>query len=374
MRFRDVPGLSEVKEKLVRSVETGKVAHAQLFAGPEGGANLSLALAYATYLNCIDRRDGDSCGQCASCLKTDKLIHPDFHLIFPVSSTKNKTGKDVVSDSFITEWRQFVLQNPYGGPVEWSLAFGGENKQLNISREESRNILKKLTLKSYEGEYKIMLIWLAEHMHPTAANALLKLLEEPPEKTIFILTSYDEEQIIGTILSRVQKLQIRAFRNSEVSAYLKDKYQLEEEEAIKISNIANGSINYAQKLINTEDDQSNASFQEWMRMCFKNEYAMMVDGADEFNKMGRTLQKSLLQYGLSIIRDSLLSQNNRKDLIHAMDKDMQFANNFSRTLNLQKLDQLYQLLNTAFYHLERNGNPKIIFLDTSLKISMIFKG
>jgi DNA polymerase-3 subunit delta' len=182
MRFEEIPGLADVKTKLLRTVEAGKVAHAQLFSGPEGSANLSMALAYATLLNCTNRNNEDSCGECASCKKADKLIHPDLHLIFPVSSAKNKTGKDVVSDTFISDWREFVFQNPYAGPMEWSMAFGGENKQLNISREESRNIIKKLSLKSYEGEYKIMLIWLVEYMHPSAANALLKLLEEPPEK------------------------------------------------------------------------------------------------------------------------------------------------------------------------------------------------
>ena len=374
MRFSDIPGLSEIKEKLSRTVETGKVAHAQLFAGPEGGANLSLALAYATYLNCTDRQNGDSCGECPSCLKTDKLVHPDLHLIFPVSSAKNKTGKDVVSDTFITEWRQFVLTNLYAGPAEWSVAFGGENKQLNISREESRNIIKKLTLKSYEGEFKVMVVWLAEYMHPSAANALLKLLEEPPEKTVFLLVTYDTEQIIGTIQSRVQQLKIRPFRNNEIVAYLKKHFDLDENAALQVSNIANGSINQAIKLINADEDPSNTSFHEWMRICFKSDFPSMVNWADEFNKMSKTHQKGMLQYGLSIIRDSLLSQNSRNDLIHSNEKDRVFADNFSKALNLIKLEKLYQLLNSSFYHLERNGNPKIIFLDTSLQISLTFKG
>lgn len=373
MRFSDIPGLSEIKEKLIRTVETGKVAHAQLFSGPEGSANLTMALAYATFLNCTDRLEGDSCGVCPSCQKTDKLIHPDFHLIFPVSGAKNKKGKEVVSDTFLVDWRQFILQNPYAGPSEWSVAFGGENKQLNISREESRNIIKKLTLKSYEGEYKIMVIWLAEFMHPTAANALLKLLEEPPEKTVFLLTTYDSEQIIGTILSRVQQLKIRPFRNSEIAEHLMKHFGLVEDTALQTSNIANGSINQALKLMNADDDPSNTSFQDWMRICFKNDFQSMVTWADEFNKMGKTHQKGLLQYGLSIVRDSLLSQNSRNDLIHSNENDKAFADNFAKALDLSKLEKLYQLLNTALYHLERNGNPKILFLDTSLQISITFK-
>ena len=372
MRFSDIPGLSDIKNKLIRTVASGKVAHAQLFAGPEGSANLSLALAYAAFLNCTHKSDEDSCGACPSCQKINKLIHPDLHLVFPVSGAKNKTGKEVVSDTFIADWREFVKQNPYAGPTEWSIAFGGENEQLNISREESRNIVKKLSLKSYEGEYKIMLIWLAEYMHPSAANALLKLLEEPPENTVFLIITYDSEQIIGTILSRVQQLKIRAFRNEEIAEYLTAKYSLTEEKALQIGSVANGSMLQAIKLVDDEEDGSATSFHEWMRICFKNDYRQMVSWADEFNKMGKTHQKGLLQYGLSIVRDSLLSQNKLPDLVHANEKDKVFAENFSKALKLSQMEILYKLLNSAFYHLERNGNPRIVFLDASLQISAAF--
>ena len=183
MKLSQIPGLEDLKEKLFRNAESGKVAHAQLFAGQEGSGNLALAIAYATILNCTDRVSDDACGVCPSCQKISKYIHPDLHFVFPVSSTKNVTGKNVVSDNYINSWRSFVNQHPFGTATEWIQEFGGEDKQLNISREESRNILKKLTLKSFEGTYKVMIIWLAEYMHSSAANALLKLLEEPPERT-----------------------------------------------------------------------------------------------------------------------------------------------------------------------------------------------
>jgi DNA polymerase-3 subunit delta' len=373
MRFSDIPGLSDVKEKLFRTVETGKIAHAQLFSGPEGSANLSLALAYAALLNCTNRTAEDACGSCPSCKKINKLIHPDLHLVFPVSSAKGRTGKDVVSDNFITEWRQLILQNPYAGPMDWSAAFGGENKQLNISREESRNILRKLTLKSYEGEYKVMLIWLTEYMHSAAANALLKLLEEPPEKTVFLLVTYDSEQIISTILSRVQQLKIRAFNNEEIADYLVNRHSLAGDKALQLASIATGNLSQATKLINEEDHNSHSSFHEWMRMCFKTDYAEMVAWADEFNSMNKIQQKGLLQYGLSTVRDALLAQSGLDKLIHTNDTDKKFADNFSRALDLSKLEKLYNLLNSTVYHLERNGNPKIIFLDTSLQISSTFR-
>lgn len=372
MIFSDIPGLQSVKQKLNRSIESGKIAHAQLFAGPRGSANLSLALAYAALLNCTNRKEGDACGECPSCRKIHKSIHPDLHFVFPVCSAKNKTGKEVVSDTFIADWRNFISKNPYGGPVEWSEAFGGENKQLNISREESRNILKKLSLKSFEGEYKVMIIWLAEYMHPSAANALLKLLEEPPEKTVFLLVTYDHEQIISTILSRVQLLKIRPFNKEEISNYLIEKHELNSERAIQIANMASGDLTQAIRLINEVEDDTQKLFQEWMRICFTNNKPLMVEGAENFSKATKINQKGLFQYGMSILRESLLIQNGVESS-HVTDSEKQFVRNFSKTLDLSKLEKIYNDLNTAYYHLERNGNTKIIYLDTSLQITSTFK-
>jgi len=371
MRFTDIPGLQSTKEKLYRTVESGKVAHAQMFAGPEGSANLAMAIAYATLLNCTNRKNDDACGECPSCIKINKLIHPDVHYIFPVSAAKNKTGKDVISDGFIGEWRQFVTQYPYGGPMEWSSEFGGEDKQLNISREESRNIIRKLSLKSFEGEYKVMIIWLAEYMHPSAANAILKLLEEPPEKTIFLLVTYDQEQIISTILSRVQLLKIRQFSKDEIKDYLVQKYNLEPAKASQLASISSGDLNQAIKLINEVEDDTHTMFQEWMRICFRNNQPQMVGMADNFFAANKINQKGLFQYGLTILRDALFFQNNNSESINGYDNT--FVENFSKTLDLDKMERLYNLLNTAIYHLERNGNAKIIFLDTSLQITSVFK-
>ena len=373
MRFADIPGLENVKQKLYRTIESGKVAHAQLFAGTEGSANLSMAIAYAALLNCTNRKDGDSCGECPSCHKIGKSIHPDLHFVFPVSATKEKTGKEVISDSFIAEWREFIRQNPYGGPYEWSLEFGGENKQLNISREESRNIIKKLALKSFEGEYKVMIIWLAEYLHPSAANALLKLLEEPPGKTVFLLITYDHEQIISTILSRVQLLKIKSFRKEEVSNYLVDRYEINTDKAIQIANIASGDLNLAIKMIDEVEDDTHQLFQEWMRICFLNNHSKMVEWAENFSKTNKISQKGLFQYGLSILRESLLMQNGSEESINLTDSENKFVTNFSKTLDLAKLEKLYNLLNSGCYHLERNGNTKIIFLDTSLQITSTFR-
>ncbi|NJN25571.1 MAG: DNA polymerase III subunit delta [Cyclobacteriaceae bacterium] len=371
MRFTDIPGLQSTKEKLYRTIESGKIAHAQMFAGPEGSANLAMAMAYAALLNCTNRTADDACGTCPSCSKINKLIHPDVHYVFPVSATKNVTGKEVVSDAFIAPWREFAMQQPFGGPVEWSAVYGGENKQLNISREESRGMIRKLSLKAFEGEYKVMIIWLPEYMHPSAANAILKLLEEPPEKTVFLLVTCDQEQIIGTILSRVQLLKIRPFSKEEIAGYLTAKHQLESSKASQISSITSGNLNEAIRLINEVEDDTDKSFQEWMRLCFSNNYPQLVNWAEQFFASTKINQKGLFQYGIAVLRDTLLMQNDGAALVNAHDPT--FVARFSKTLNLEKVEALYQIFNTAFYHLERNGNPKIIFLDTSLQISSAFR-
>jgi len=332
MRFADIPGLENTKEKLYKTIESSKIAHAQMFAGPEGSANLALAIAYATILNCTNRSQEDACGECPSCQKIKKLVHPDVHFVFPVSSAKNKTGKDVVSDGFIVDWRQFVAKNPYAGPYEWSMEFGGEDKQLNISREESRNIVRKLSLKSFEGKYKVMIIWLAEYLHPAAANALLKLLEEPPESTIFLLVTYDPEQIISTILSRVQLLQIRSFNREEITQYLIHHDEIESQKAQQIASISNGDLNQAQRLIHEVEDAKHNMFQDWMRMCFAGNHALMVEWADEFSKSSKINQKGLFQYGLSILRDSLLLQHNASGVLNLLSEEKNLLQTFQKPL------------------------------------------
>ena len=373
MRFYDIPGLKSTKEKLMHAIRTGNIAHAQMFAGPEGSAVLPMAIAYATTLNCQNRQNGDACGECPSCVKSMKLIHPDMHYIFPVSAAKSKTGKDVVSDSFIEDWRIFAQTNPYGTPNEWAVQFGGEDKQLNISREESRNIIRKLALKPFEGGYKVVITWMAEYIHTSAANALLKLLEEPPDKTVFILATNDHEKIISTILSRVQLMKIRPFQRDEIASHLVTAHSVEYERAQQIASMSSGNMNEAIKLITEVDDDVPAMFREWMRICFKNNYPLMVDWAEKLGKASRLSQKGLFQHAMTVLRESLLVQNGVPQNEWAVQEEQKFVTNFSRTLDLNKLEQLYKIINTAYYHLERYGNPKIIFLDTSLQIAEAFK-
>ncbi len=402
MRFDEIVGLHETKRFLTGSVQAGHITHAQLFLGAAGSANLAMGLAYASFLNCENRLDADSCGTCPSCQKMQKFIHPDVHFVFPVSSTKSITGKDVVSDSFMPQWRKFLKQNPYGSASDWSFSFGGENKQLNISKEESRNIIRKLSLKAFEGRYKIMLIWLPEFLHPSAANGLLKILEEPPERTIFLLLAHDQEKILPTILSRTQKVNIRAFTDEEIIQILTEKTKDSQEEISsekikKAAHLAEGNLNEAAKLLTNVEEATHRLFHEWMRVCYKRDLLQLagesgffqqhgmdnkrVSWTEYFAKMGKESQKSFLHYGLSMMRETLMMQaatretapENATELVRIYGDEHTFVGNFSKIMHWEKIGQATQLLNEAYYHLERNANAKILFLDLSLKIAGLLR-
>ncbi|MDN5205203.1 DNA polymerase III subunit delta [Fulvivirgaceae bacterium BMA10] len=373
MRFAEIKGLEDIKVGFIDAVKKNHVAHAQLFFGREGSANLAMALAFATYLNCTDRQENDACGNCPSCKKMEKLIHPDMHFAFPVSATKNITGKDVISQNYLKEWRKFLIENPYGDIHDWNYTFGGENKQVNISKEESRQILKSLSLKAFEAEYKIMLIWRPEHMHPAAANAILKILEEPPEKTVFLLVSNDFDKLLTTILSRTQMIQIRSFSDEEIKNILIEEESLNESNAAHIAHLAEGNLNNARRMLGEVDDDGHKMFRDWMRHCYSRDYSQMVLGSDQFQKMNKESQKSLMQYGLSIMRETLISQFDHNELGRLEGEELDFVKNFGKVMDPAKTEKVVGQINTGYGHLERNANPKILFLDMSLSISNIIR-
>lgn len=373
MLFSQIKGLEETKASLIASVKNRHVAHAQLFAGPEGSGSLAMALAYATYINCEAKGETDSCGTCPSCNKFNKLIHPDLHFVFPVSTTKSVT-KDASSASFMKEWRNFIAENPYGGPIEWGNYIGAENKQLNISVEESRNIIKTVTMKSFEAEYKIMVIWLPEQMNSSSANAILKVLEEPPVNTIFLLVTQNPDKIITTVLSRTQRVKVRPFTDEEVTRYFIEEKHLEEKQAKQIAYLADGNLNEGIRLLEQSEEDNHQMFREWMRLCYKkNNILDLVDWSESFQKLGREGQKNLFQYGLNIMRETLICRLNSKQLLRLNEEDLKFVEGFSKALNEVKIENISKGLNEAYYHIERNANAKIVFLDLSLQISGMMK-
>ena len=376
MLFSQIPGLQEIKHTLINSVKNSHIAHAQLFAGTEGSANLSLALAYGMYINCENKQEEDSCGECASCSKYRKLIHPDLQFSFPFSATK-QVPKDPLSPMFMKDWRAFVLENPYGNVQEWGNAIGAENKQLIISVDESRNIIKSLSMKSFEAEYKVMIIWLPEMMRGEASNAMLKILEEPPAKTIFILVTNNIEKIITTILSRTQKVMIPPFKDAEVKSYLIEHYELEDKKAGQLAYLADGNMDEAIRMISEVAEDNHQMFRDWMRLCYmllkkSSNIVEVVEWSEIFNKMGREGQKSLFQYGMNILRETLVYKYTGEGLVRLQQEDLKFVENFAKILDDEKIDLISARLNESAYHIERNASAKITFIDTSFYIASVF--
>lgn len=372
MRFNDIPGLEAKKSQLLTAANNNQVAHAQLFAGKTGSPALAMAVAYATYLNCENKQENDSCGVCSACSKNGKLVHPDLHFVFPVSGTKDVKAEEAVSDRFLPTWRNFLLQNPYGDLEAWAEAYGGENKQVNISKRESREIIKSLSLMAFEGQYKIMIVWLPEYMHPTAANGILKILEEPPQNTVFILVTHDYERLLATITSRTQMVTIPSFDDAAVVALLHEKHGIPTEKAGIIAALADGDLNAALKIAHHEDDDNHSFFTNWMRSCFKREFSALVNMADSYHKTSKLSQRSLIKYALTIIRESLICKN-APEINRINGAVLEFTKKFSGALNEKKLIKITELLDEAYFHLERNGSPKMIFLDLSLQIAANIK-
>jgi len=386
MLFSQITGLQDVKNNLINSVSNSKIAHAQLFWGAEGSANLAMAVAYATLLNCGDKQEQDACGKCPSCIKYNKLIHPDLHFIFPAISTeqKSKEADEKARINFLNQWRNFFTENPYAELHEWAEYLGAENKQCSIAVAESRNLINKLSLKAFEAQYKTVIIWLPEMMNAAAANAMLKILEEPHERTVFILVANSLEMILPTILSRCQLVKIRSFNNNEIVNILTSEYGVKKQAAQQIAQITDGNLNRAILLCaETQNDHLNF-FKEWMRLNYINDIKGLIEYSEKFQTLGRENQKSLLKYGLNIIRETLVcliaqsaesraqSGEHHTQLTRFPADELDFINKFSKTLNETSVENFYNLFNDACYHIERNANPRILFINLSLLINELF--
>lgn len=372
MFFREITGLEDIKQTLIAAVQKGQIAHAQLFFGSEGSANLAMALAYATYLNCENRQSHDSCGQCPSCSKINKFIHPDIHFVFPVATTK-KISKDPLSENFLPEWRTYLKENVYAGLNDWCNYIGTENKQPNISAEESRSIIQKLSLKSYEAQYKVLVLWLPELLNNTSANALLKILEEPSPKTVFLLVSQSIEKLLTTIISRTQLIRIRSFNSQEIEGVLISKHGLEPRRAAQVAYLSDGNLQEALRLSKEAANDNHELFREWMRLCFRANITGLMEWMEKFAKMSKEAQKSLLTYGIEMVRETLVWPYKEAQLVRLEGEELTFIEGFAKVVTPAKAEGLYKQLNDACFHLERNASAKIIFLDTSLAISAIIK-
>ncbi|ALM08464.1 DNA polymerase III subunit delta' [Sediminicola sp. YIK13] len=377
MLFNDILGLSHIKKHLTLSADAGRIPHAQLFVGKEGCGTLPMAIAYAQYVICANTQ-GENIGENAACnAKCNSISHPDVHFAFPVSNS-DKVKSHAVSNHYMEEWREFLNEQPYGNLFDWYRLIGIEKKQGMIGVDEAQEVVKKLALKSYEGGYKVMIIWMADRMNNSAANKLLKLIEEPPAKTVFILITEEEEQIIQTIRSRCQVLHFPPLAEEVIAQGLVEK-GLTKEEALRISHESNGNFNKALDLMNkdSEDLVFERWFVQWVRSAFKakgNKAAIhdLILWSEEVAKTGRETQKKFLLYCLAVMRQAMLTNYSVSDLtfmkIHV--EGFQLAK-FAPFIHENNILQITQELEDAIYHIERNGNSKIILTDLSIKLTRL---
>jgi DNA polymerase-3 subunit delta' len=367
MLFSEIIGQQAVKERLIRSVKDGRISHAQLFLGPQGSGTLALAVAYAQYISCSNKQEHDSCGQCSSCIKYNKLVHPDLHFVYPVALSKDVR----VSTDVAAQWRGAFLDNPYVTLFNWFEQLDAENKQAVIGVEESGEILRKLSLTTYEAEYKIMIIWQAEKMNQQSANKLLKILEEPPDKTLFLLVCESEDQLLRTIVSRTQLIKINKISESDMMQSLGDRHGLSPEAAEKITHLADG--NYAEVLLlvneNENAGQNLLSFQKLMRASLKFDPKAVMVWIDEISAAGRERQKNFLNYALHIMRESLVLNYADEELVKLAADEQEFVKKFSPFIHGSNVERFIEELNKAHYHMERNANPKILFMDLAFKFN-----
>jgi len=369
MNFSQIPGQQNIISKLIQTVNNDRISHAQIFAGTEGGANLALALAYAKFINCEDRQEYDSCGKCKSCVKYEKMAHPDLHFVFPVI----KKEKDPVSDDFIAEWREFAGKTPFFTINNWFDHIGVGNSQGMIYVSEAAEIIKKLSLKTFESDYKIMIIWLPEKMNDTTANKLLKMIEEPPAKTLFLLVSNEPDKVIPTILSRCQMVKIPKFNDEDVETYLIEN-GIEKEKAAGMSHVANGNIVRAIELCRNESAtlENLEKFRELMRFAWKRDVLSLINWSETIASTGRELQKEFVSYSLRILRENLMLTL-RQEKVFLTSEETGFSKNFHSFITEKNIYFLTDEFNLAYAHIEANGNSKAIFLDLALKVTKVIR-
>ena len=370
MFFRDIIGQDEAKQRLIREAKEGKIAHARLFCGPEGIGKLPLAIAYARYLSCQSPGVDDACGTCPNCMKYNKLAHPDLHFVFPVIKIKSK---DTVSDDFLSEWRELLSQTPYFNLNMWLKEMGAENQQAQIYVKESDEIIRKLNLKSSQGGYKIMIIWLPEKMNVECSNKLLKLLEEPPSQTIFLLVSEEPEMLLTTIQSRTQRFNLYGIEEKQIAQKLIQQYGILEQDAIDIAHRCEGNFLKALETIhlNEENQLFFEMFVSLMRLSYQRKIREMKQWSETMASMGRERQKQFLQYCQRMIRENFIYNFHVPSITFLNEEERHFSSRFAPFVNERNVIGIMDELSEAQRHIEQNVNARMVFFDFSLKMIVL---
>ncbi len=365
MKFEAIKGYENIKKKLILTIANGRMPHAQLFLGIEGGGQLAMALAYAQYAICLNPSNEDSCGKCSNCVKMEKMIHPDLHFSYPMS------GGGAVAENQMLLFKKSLAENPYMSIHDWMSISGKENGLPNITSAECRSIIHKLSFKPFEASIKILIMWLPEYLNVTG-NILLKSIEEPSGKTLLLLVSNQEEKILGTILSRTQKTRFPPFKVSEIKEYMLANYEMTEDVAQNIGLMSGGDLN---KAINLSENVENAfldSFRGWLLDCYKGDKTRFDYWTKELSGLGREKIKSFFDYGLQMCRACLVEPYglNKDRLTH---NENDFVKKLAALMDIDNIATFYKLISDASYGIERNGNAKIIIIDLSLNIRKCFK-
>jgi len=373
MYFRDIIGQEEIKEHLRQSAKSDIVPHAQLFVGAAGVGTFPLALAYARYLNCTNRTDEDACGHCPSCLKYDMLAHPDLHFVFPM--VKIEKRKKEICDDYLKEWREFLDNNYYFTIDDWLIKMDAGNSQAIIYTQESDEITRKTSLRIAEAKYRILFIWMPERMHLTCANKLLKIIEEPPQNTIILMVSEQPNQILGTILSRSQRLNIPSISHNDIKAALMTNFKLSNEDADNVAHLSGGNYLKAIEAITTNEENQFylEQFIAMMRNAWTRNVKVMKDMSETMASLGRERQKNFLDYSQHLIRENFMYRFQSPDMTYMSIKESTFASKFSPFVNERNVYDFMNELNKAKKDISQNVNAKMVFFDLSLKLAVLVK-
>lgn len=365
MRFSDIVGQKNLVSHLIDEVNNDKISHAQLFLGKSGYGSLPLALAFVQYLFCENKSKQDSCGECNSCRKVEKLQHPDLHFSFPTVQAISK-----ISNPLLVEWREQITKNPYFDLNTWIKKTDSKERKPIISVAESEEIIRKLSLRSYEGGYKIMVIWMAEEMNLACANKLLKIIEEPPNKTLFILLVESQEYMLQTIISRCQIVKIPRINSGEMASYLKTKLNIGNGNADSIVSRVEGDLIEALEFLseNEDQDENRKQFIQLMRVCYKKSVIDMIQWSEDIANVGNERQKTFLKYALHMFRQSLLRNYTEDHLTRVSEEENQFLEKFAQFISGNNIFDFMKTFDEAHYHIERNANSKILFTNLCFNV------
>jgi DNA polymerase III subunit delta' len=373
MQFKEIIGQKKAKESFLKMVGESRVPHALILKGRPGIGKLAFANAIAQFVNCENPTETDSCGVCASCSKIRKGIHPDVRFILPIVSNKVE-GKNAMSDDFFPQFREQFIVNPYYSFNSWLGSMQGENKQVGIRIGEIRDLKRKISLKAFEAKFKVVILWNAEKVNTEAANAMLKLLEEPPERTIIIMTVSDATALLTTINSRCQRIQMHRIDDATLAAYLQKTQGLLEDRALQIAQLADGSVADAEELVHDSNRSLSEMYMHWLRICHKGEFGEIQDVVEQVSKENKEFQKLFLSYALQKLRDSLLFSFHVDHLAATTAAEKEFQQKFSKFIQLNGIEALSRLLEDSMYYISRNANSQMVLSVLSLRIHSLLTG